>query len=405
MRILLATFGQAGHFHPMVSVLQNLQRRGHALACYAPEDPARQLAAAGIEARSFGDPPVARATLDPVQLGIKLAEPRWAERYLSGALLDSLPRQVEALRAAIRAFSPDVVAVAPVLYAGAIAATLERVPWAAIATNLESAAPPQWPSPHRDLFARLAARTATLAAELGVELELRGGEALSPWLDTVFTTEAFLSREAAENELPFFVGPSLARIAREEEKLFPWERLPTDRPIVYVAFGSVISPPPAVLLRICELLCARGVHVVITGRDQVDRLTWPAGVTAVRWAPQRAVLERATAMVGHGGASSVMECLSAGLPSLIVPLVHDQAIQGRAVAAAGCGLVAAIPDVMGEGGEELFDRLLDPTSTLAPRAREIAASYRAHDGGAAAASLLEELAMKRAPLRPPPPTS
>lgn len=395
MRVLFVLYEQAGHFRPLSAVMKQLQARGHTLACYCPQDPSSQLAAAGIDAVGFGEPVRAGGGANGVELTRRLGDVRWAERFLRMAVLEPLPRQVAAITAAIRTFRPDVVAVEPMLYAGAIAASREDVPWAALATTLEFAAPPSWAAANREVFARLAPQRAAAIAPFGVDLAFRASDAVSPWLNTVFTTEAFLPRAAAENEGVFFVGPAIS--SSDGEQPFAWE---CDRPMVYVSFGSVVLPPVPVLVGLCDALGARGVHVVIAAKEAVDQVAWPAHVTALRWVPQVQALSHAAAMISQGGAASIADCLRAGRSPLVVPMAHDQQLAARAVVESGCGWTVPLDELLTATGQRLLDRLVDPSAPERARAREIGASFRRHDGGVATAELLETLARTRQPLSP-----
>jgi zeaxanthin glucosyltransferase len=44
----------------------------------------------------------------------------------------------------------------------------------------------------------------------------------------------------------------------------------------------------------------------------------------VKWAPQLSILQRAAAMVTHGGMNSIMECIHFRVPMVIVPGMRDQ---------------------------------------------------------------------------------
>ena len=172
----------------------------------------------------------------------------------------------------------------------------------------------------------------------GVKSDFKFGETVSPWLNTVFTTEAFTPRAEADNGYSDFVGPPKASIARGDEPEFPWERLSPDRPLVYVSFGTQLAPPRRFFERFARAFPDDRIQVVMSLGDWADDpepLALPQHFITVRYAPQIRLLERAAAVVTHGGANSVSEALSHGKPMLVIPLGHEQSLQAHLVQASG----------------------------------------------------------------------
>lgn len=90
-------------------------------------------------------------------------------------------------------------------------------------------------------------------------------------------------------------------------------------------------------------LAAMDVEVVVTTGPAVDpaELRAPANATVHRYFPHDELMADCAAVVGHGGHATTMRALSYDLPTLIMPMhpFIDQAMVGKAVAAAGAGLV------------------------------------------------------------------
>jgi UDP:flavonoid glycosyltransferase YjiC (YdhE family) len=118
--------------------------------------------------------------------------------------------------------------------------------------------------------------------------------------------------------------------------------LGVDRPLVYVTAGT---ERPAVTFPWRETFAALQhlpVDVLATIGPHVDpeRLgDVPNNVRVERFVPQADVLGRATVVVSHGGAGTVLGAASQGRPQLVVPLFADQWENGVAVSDAGCGIV------------------------------------------------------------------
>jgi UDP:flavonoid glycosyltransferase YjiC (YdhE family) len=133
--------------------------------------------------------------------------------------------------------------------------------------------------------------------------------------------------------------------------------LGTDRPFVYVTAGT---EPPSVTFPWREVLAAVGgldLDAVATIGPHVDPAalgTVPGNVRVERFVAQADLLARASAVISHGGAGSVLGAAAHGRPQLVVPLFADQWENGVAVDTAGCGIVVG-PD---RRSVEVLDRLL-----------------------------------------------
>ena len=129
--------------------------------------------------------------------------------------------------------------------------------------------------------------------------------------------------------------------------------LGTDRPFVYVTSGTelaAITFPWRELFAVVSSLDLDAVATIGPRLDPVSLGTVPANVRVERFVPQADLLGRASAVVSHGGAGTVLGAASHGRPQLVVPLFADQWENGVAVDHAGCGIVLG-PD--GRGGEDL----------------------------------------------------
>src|SRR5262249_39501656 len=136
-------FSDSGHLNPMLAVAQRLQRRGHEITFFSCQaDVSERCRRAGLHGRYVVDPPraggLAPSAPQPTQLMERMANPAWLKRWLSAVLVDPAARQLGALRRLIQEQRPQVIATDAMAYAGAVAATLEGVPWAALSTGLQS---------------------------------------------------------------------------------------------------------------------------------------------------------------------------------------------------------------------------------------------------------------------------
>ena len=123
------------------------------------------------------------------------------------------------------------------------------------------------------------------------------------------------------------------------------DRLGTERPMVYATLGTVFNDPtydlpffPAVL----DGLRDEALDLVVTVGPNVDPGSLgeqPSNVHIAAFLPQRAVLERCSAVVCHGGYGTILDTIDAAVPLVVVPFGADQHINARSVERLGIGLV------------------------------------------------------------------
>jgi MGT family glycosyltransferase len=114
------------------------------------------------------------------------------------------------------------------------------------------------------------------------------------------------------------------------------------------------------------------------------------------YVPGPLMAERCDLVVFHGGHSSVMTCLKAGTPSVIIPTISERESNARRLASLGAGEV--VLPINGADGEKRVDAaefsmkvhcvLSEPGYRAA--ARRVAESMRKFGGASAAAELIEE---------------
>jgi zeaxanthin glucosyltransferase len=383
----------------MIAVAQRLERRGHQITLFSCQgDISERCRRAGLAARCATDLPrtggFAAAVPQSAQLAERMANPAWLKRWLWTVLVDPVARQVSALRTLIQRERPDLVATDAMAYAGAVAATLEAVPWAALSTGLQSFAPPGQDAPNAAAFEQLAGPRAAQLSTLGAALAFRASDCVSPALNLVFASPRLWHGSEPPAGV-VAVGGALRLDDGDADPSFPWHRMPADRALVYVAFGSQISPPLDVYEALAGALSADEAFLVMAVKDLVDApriRALPAHVLAVPYAPQLALLRRASAMVNHAGTNSVMECLALGTPMIVLPLTNDQFVMARLVERSGLGRSLALPLTPVACRQALLD-ILSTTGALdaATPPRTHGQPAEAEDGADTAADLLLQL--------------
>ncbi len=179
---------------------------------------------------------------------------------------------------------------------------------------------------------------------------LRGDEP-SPWSDVVAVRPEPGSTDAGES--------------------LPAEVLAiTDRPMLYVTFGTVFGSSQAltmVLEAVRDLPCS----VVVTTGPTVDPETLGPvahNVVVAPFLPQNLVLARSAAVVSHAGSGTVLGALAAGLPQVCLPMAADQFVNAEQLARRGAGIAIAQDDRDVESIRTAVEQVLNDGSYAAQAA-------------------------------------
>ena len=105
-------------------------------------------------------------------------------------------------------------------------------------------------------------------------------------------------------------------------------------------------------------------------------------------------------MISHGGANSVMECLSYGKPIALLPICNDQFLQAKFVKMNKVGVVLDAKSINLKVYKDQLNSLLDENSEERINAQKIGLSFQKHNGPLEAAILIEKVFMTRRPLFP-----
>ncbi|MFD6415818.1 glycosyltransferase [Streptomyces sp. NPDC060194] len=211
-----------------------------------------------------------------------------------------------------------------------------------------------------------------------------------PWLPTPPPGPV---RLFAGHMVPADHAPPDADWSRRMERL----RRHADR-IVLVAFGTFLSARDDVLrTAVAGALDVPGTGVVVAAGSRAGALADLAGDRAVvaETVPQRALLDRADAMVHHGGGNSFTECLRAGVPALVLPFSSDQFAVARDAERSGTGVAADPNAVRPADVRAALEDLRGPAGEAAKRA---SSAVRTRGPAWAAEHLLRVMA-ERAPRR------
>ncbi|MBA0645697.1 hypothetical protein Goklo_013760, partial [Gossypium klotzschianum] len=112
--------------------------------------------------------------------------------------------------------------------------------------------------------------------------------------------------------------------------------------VVYISFGSVITPPPHEIEALTQVLEESNFPFLWSFRGDVEKQLPPgfpkrtsSKGKIVPWAPQQKILEHPSVgvFVSHGGWNSILESISGGVPMVFRPFFGDQKLNTRTVEA------------------------------------------------------------------------
>jgi MGT family glycosyltransferase len=387
---------EKGHLNPLTAVAERLRRGGHEVGWLTIPEPTPELARLGVENFGLeGAPEGPRLATGGEALARIVSDPEALGSWIQQLLLDAVPNQIDPVRRLLARFGPHAVGLDPMLYQGVIACHLESIPYAGISSSLNPVTPEWLDCELTRTVARLASRRAELFSRHGLSPAFKVCDCLSPYLNTVFTTAAYVGEAESLPPHTYLVGPSVPEGRRGDESEFPWERLRPERPLVYVSFGSQIYWQPLLFQRVVEAAASLEVQVVLSAGKLAGtewRKALPEEVIVREYVPQPALLKRAALFVTHGGANSVMEALYAGVPLAIHPICNDQFLQAHFVEKSGVGVRVDLQQGSLAWIRETLRKLLEPDSTAREAARRIQTSYRQAGGAGEVAERLAALA-------------
>ena len=115
--------------------------------------------------------------------------------------------------------------------------------------------------------------------------------------------------------------------------------LQSGSPPVYIGFGSMSNrnPEQTADLVIQALALANQRAILLSGWNGLQKNNVPDSIYMIDAIPHSWLFPRVSAVVHHGGASTVAAGLRAGVPSIVIPFFGDQPFWGQRIADLGVG--------------------------------------------------------------------
>ncbi|MBU2373763.1 MAG: glycosyltransferase [Gammaproteobacteria bacterium] len=243
-----------------------------------------------------------------------------------------------------------------------------------------------------------AAVIARHAAAFGLPPRQRLDECLSPLLQLSQTTPGFDFPRTSLPEHFHGIGPLRSALSDEPPLDIP---VATGRPFVFASLGTLQGDRFGLFGRIAAACRELDLQLLIAHCGRLDasqeRRLLKAGASWVTdFAPQRAMLARADAVITHAGLNTVLDALEAGVPSLALPIAFDQPGVAARVVHAGVGLKLDPRLASRRRIVQGLRRLLREPG-FAERATELGAEVRTAGGAPRAAQLIEAALDAEAP--------
>lgn len=403
-----------GHLNPSLTLGRELARREHRVTVISTPGARAKVQAAGLDFRVIG---VSEDEAGETEKGLaKLATLKGpAALFLTGRMLSRASEvYLRDLPAIIKGSAFDGLIIDQVCPAASVIAEEIDIPYVVICNALAIHHDPVSPPPptlwrYRDnLFGRLRNELtrivlpplydwATGATRVGV----------SP-LRLCFAKRFGLAQIAQQPEFFDFPRRSLPdhfhysgpwhEASRDSAVDFPWERL-DGRPLIYASLGTIQNNLAHAYQAINEAVRGLDVQLVLSlgRRESAVQITPAENALVVPYAPQLPLLKRSSLAITHAGLNTALECLSAGVPMVCLPIANDQPGVARRVEWIGAGELLPIRRISALRLRSLISKVLSEPA-YRQKAQWCAQEIVAAQGPKRAAEIIEQAFESREPV-------
>jgi zeaxanthin glucosyltransferase len=204
------------------------------------------------------------------------------------------------------------------------------------------------------------------------------------------------------------VGSLAGQRQSRPDNSFPWEKL-NGRPVIFASLGTIPDPGNLPVFRTILAACADLDATLVLalgkwsegGPSAREHLgDPPRNAMLVDFAPQLALLDRASVMITHAGMNTMLEAIGRGVPMVALPRSADQSGNSTRIEHAGVGLRASFRRCRPAELRSLVERVLTD-DRFRRRAKELQAAMRAAGGVCRAAEIAEQALTTRRPVKRP----
>ncbi len=350
--ILISTLGSAGDIHPYLAIAVELVGRGHRVAMMTNPVFQERIVHCGVTFYPIGTAEDYYRVITNTDLANPFKSPLLVLRELMGGTIEGT---IGAMEHAIESFGPDVVLRHHISIGSRWMARKHNIPVVTGALAPMFFMNPDDPSIHNPLQGPSAGRR-TMQFRMWVQklylrwfmdrplnrkraaygfarerdifrLELRDCERLlGLW------SPAFRGPMAGDPAHSSITGFCTFDNAHPSERNSPYARALEEfmmrdepAPIVFTLGSSIVHHHNGFYDLAARVVSERNARaVLLVGDEKVIPRDLPPGILAVPYAPYRAVLPRASAIVHHGGVGTTGAGLGAGVPSLVIAFANDE---------------------------------------------------------------------------------
>ncbi len=387
MRILFTTQPGAGHFNPLVPFARALATAGHdvAVAC-APsfradvEDAGFRMFPAGVDWRIdrlsdfFPEAPAAGPDRAP-----------WITQHWT----TTARAMTHDLQALIDDWRPDLLVHEPIEYGACLVAELRGIPHATAGAF--------WASPLEPLVAW----HDPLRRELGLPSDPTMAQLYRYLLLAPMPPQWIAADEQAPPTI-HFVQPDLPGTGDESGLESLTRRSPSRRPLVHATLGTTeANRTPGIYEAIIAGLREDPIDLLVAvghARDPAGFGPQPANVRIEGHVSHAELLPKCDVVVTHGGFGTIMGCLSAGVPMVVIPVQGDQPRNAKRCIDLGVGRAVG-PDERTPAAIRAAVRAVLADPAYKANAVHMQREIYALPGMDHAVELMERLARERQPVR------
>lgn len=319
-----------GHVNATLPVVRELVDRGEDITYYLTDAFRPQVERTGARFHRY------ESTLEGGPIGFLPARMPGESRHVLSQLLE-----------VVRADRPDYLVYDPMCLWGWMIGQLLRIP-AIMFRPTMAIAPRTGPfavflksraTMFPELFEQSAKELGALMREHGLPpTDLIGMMGHVEPLNLVCVPRSFQPEGDTFDERFLFVGPSIQ--PRGDAGDFPFAHL-AEGPTLYISLGTIFNNRPE-FYRMC-FAAFGGTHwrvVLATGHavNLAELGPIPDNFLVRPSVPQLEVLERTDVFLTHGGANSLMEAFSYGVPVVVIPQMAEQPLNALRVVELGLGL-------------------------------------------------------------------
>jgi zeaxanthin glucosyltransferase len=352
---------ETGHLNTMLPLGQEMQRRGYKVTFFGIIDAQAKVLAAGLEFRSIGEAefPIGSSDVLFEELGklSGLAAIKYTLDWIESSAKVFLKEGPDILKSA----QIDALLVDQITSEGSLLAELLDIPFVTICSALPFNQEPTIP-PLFTTWSYNPAWWAVFRNQLVYSLvnpftkpmqKLRSSyrkEWQLPPETSCDSQLAIVTQQPAEFEYPrqnlpkhfHFTGPYHNQTSRKPVD-FPWDQL-NGKPLIYASMGTLQNQLNDVFVAIATACIDLDAQLVISlGGASLEGLpALPGNPIVVSYAPQLALLERASVAITHAGMNTALECLTYGVPMVAIPITNDQPGVASRIAWIGAGEIVPL---------------------------------------------------------------